>query len=295
MRKGKILISCLVWLLIQNVPELCASSIVAVDDLERQVRLEKAPERIVSLSPHLTEMLFALGQGKKVVGTVRFSDYPEQALDIPRVGDAFSINIEALVALKPDLVVIWADGGGLERIDQIEKTGIAVYVLRTRTIEAVVDNLNDLSQILRLQERPLIIDQIKQQITGLKNEYSNKKKLKAFFQIWHEPLWTVGKNNIVTQVLEICSAPNVFSDLSAAASEVSIEEIVKREPELILISSKDDIKKIWKFWNNWQGISAVSENRVIQVAVDELQRPSPRIIKAAGALCRQIDKYRQPE
>lgn len=279
------IVACCVLLLAWSAH---AASVRVVDDAGRTLDLAHPPQRIVALAPHLTELLFAIGAGRQVVGVDSASDYPRTVRDLPRVGDAHRLNFERLIALKPDLVVVWLDGQRAADLHRLERMGLRV--LRTRAAR-----LGDVARLLRLLGRASghveAGDNAAREFdTRLKTlGRTREAPVPVFYQIWDRPLMTVGGGHWISEVLALCGAKNVFADLAAAAPVVSREAVLQRAPVLIVGGS--DGADLRRDWLKFTRLPAVRRDAFVQVDADRLHRPTPRLLDGVAELCAAVDAY----
>ncbi len=263
-----------------------AGALSVVDGAGRTVTLDGSPQRIVSLAPHITEVVFDLGAGPRLVGTVRYSDWPAEAKDVPRVGDAWSASVETIVALKPDLVLAWEDGGLARPVAQIEALGIPVYFDVTKTLD----------QIARSQERLGILFGSRE--TGAARAAATRKRLaklraaapragpRAFFQIADQNLYTVSGTHFIGEALTLCGAANIFDAEKLAVPTVGVETVVAADPQLIIISRPLGLENVWeKKWLDYPSIAAVRNEQIRIIDADLISRPGTRLIEGVAQLC----------
>ncbi|MGJ8670801.1 MAG: cobalamin-binding protein [Oceanococcus sp.] len=273
----------------------CATSVQAeisvTDDLGRSVTLPQAAQRIVALAPHIVENLYAIGAGQKIIATVSWADYPELAKQIPRIGSYHSVSLEAVVAYKPDLVVLWASGNGEGLLQQLQDFGLKVYASESKSpadIGRTLRNLGALSGVeAQAHQRA---DAFEMQMSSLRQQYASKSEVSVFYQIWHEPLQTVNGTHLISAVIALCGGRNVFSDAAALAPRTSIEAVLSLDPQLIV--SGQSAQEMQSFWRSWTSLQAVKNERLIAVNPDVMHRHTARIADGARALCAALDKAR---
>ena len=271
-----------------------SGTVTATDDSGRRIQLERPAERIVSLSPHITELLFAAGAGKRVVGTVRFSDYPARARDIPRVGDTYNLDMERIIGLQPDLVVLWRTGTPVPVIETIEAAGLPVYHSEPRNLAAIAATLRALGRLAGTREQAdKAAGQFMQRLKGLKEIYSRRPPVDEFYQFWHRPVFTVNGDHIIDRVISLCGGRNVFAELNALTPRVDIESVLARDPEVIIASGEEDGRPPWlDDWRDWPRLTAVENNHLYVVPPDLLLRHTPRILDGAELMCGFIERAR---
>jgi len=265
------------------------------DDLGRTLVLKEPAQRIVSLAPHITEVIFAAGAGEELVGAVSYSDYPPQAARIPRVGSYSSVSLEALVALQPDLVFAWRSGSGEEIVARLEALGVKVYVEEPRTLENVAHSLRMVGKLTGKQETAnAAADQFLATLQQLRRTYSSREPVSVYYQIWNEPLLTLNDDHIISDVLRLCGGRNVFADAIPLVSRISAESVIRADPQVIIASGMGEARPEWlDAWRSWDSMQAVRDDQLYFVPPDILQRHTPRIVQGAKILCEHLQGARE--
>ncbi len=274
----------------------CFGEIRVTDDLGREIVLSAPASRIVSLAPHNTENLFTAGAGELIVGTVDHSDFPEQALAIPRVGNYKQINIETIIGLKPDLVVAWSSGNRKESIERLIDFGLPVFYSEPITFEQIIGNVERLAQLTgRVQYAAPELEQMRNTHVALQKEYLGKLPVKVFFQVWNEPLITLNRDHSVNQAFDLCSGVNIFADEPTIAPRVSVEGVVAKNPQLILLAGHNQRQSAgWvDLWSKWPSIEAVSADQVKHVDANIINRPTRRFLQGTAQICQLIAQARR--
>jgi iron complex transport system substrate-binding protein len=249
-----------------------------------------ARERIVSVAPNLTEMLFAAGAADQVVAVSAFSDYPEQAKALPQVGDAFRLDYERIVALAPTVAVVWETGTPAGVAERLEGLGIRVVGIPTRRLDDIAAGVLALGALAGSQDvAEAAARDFRSRVAALRDRYRGRPAVRVFVQIDDAPLFTVGGPHLITEILELCGGVNVFGDAQDPALPVDLEAVLARSPEVIL--STDDGDPV-PFWSRFDGLPAVAHGRVFRAPADALARPSPRIVEGAASVCASLDAAR---
>lgn len=272
-----------------------AAPVSVVDDAGGRVTLAQPARRIVSLAPHLTETLFAAGAGAHLVGTVDHSDYPPEASTIPRVGSYAQLDLERVVALRPDLIVVWQSGNSTAHIDRLRTMGFLLYVSQPNRIEDIAGEIERLG-VLADSSRVAVAaaTRLREQLADLRQRYASKPKVRTFYQIWRQPLLTVGRQQIIGDVIRLCGGENVFDRLPAMAPAVTVEAVIAADPEAIVASGMGEERPDWlDDWRRWTTITAVARGNLFFVPPTLIQRHTPRLLDGAERLCRQLDVARQ--
>ena len=270
--------------------------VVVVDDSGRSLRFTQSPRRIVSLAPHITELLFAAGAGDRIVAVSRFSDYPEAAKNIPVIGDAYTLNIEMLVALKVDLVLVWQSGNSIRTVEMLERLGIRYFFSDPKTVPGMIDSIRTLGHLLGdSRQANRRADQLQKDWKTLQDKYSAKLKVRVFYQVWREPLFTISNPHIVDYLIQNCAGENVFSNQQQSSFRTQLEAVIVENPEVIFfggLNRPDEQIANWKFWQRFPQLSAVKNNHLVAVPDEWLHRPSPRLLDGALYLCERLDAVR---
>ena len=270
------------------------SEVSAVDDQGNLVVLPAPAQRIISLAPNLTEVLFYVGAGEQIVGADEYSNYPEAAKDIIRVNNHAAANYELILSLKPDLVVAWESGNGEQIIGRIRELGLPIFVLETRKMDIIPDLFSRLGRLTGHDETAKKrAENFTQRLDGLRKTYSNQPIVRAFYQIWNDPFITLNGEHLVSDVIELCGGVNVFGEAIPLVPYVNIEAIMAADPEVIIASGSSDNNEQWRdSWKDWQGISAVTSGNIYLIPPDLMQRHSSRILEGAEYMCEFLQRAR---
>ena len=276
-------------LLLQNV----AAAVSLADDRGRAVVLAAPAQRIVTLAPHLAEIAVAAGAGERLVGVARFSDFPEAVRRLPQVGDGARVDLERIIALKPDLILAWKSGNQAADIERLETLGFPVFVTepaRLTDIPRLLRAIGTLTGTVPAAEQ--VVDKYNNKINELQNSYGRHLPLRVFYEIWHRPLLTVNGRHIISDVLALCGGRNVFGSVARLTPVVSSEAVLAAQPEVILgggsAGGEDEFVAQWRT----SRIGALRTLPAYYIAPDTIQRPTPRIIEGAQAVCEALEKVR---
>ena len=270
------------------------AELVFKDDTGREVRLKGPAKRIVTLAPHATEMLYAAGAGDRLVGTVEYSDFPPAAKKVPRVGSYDRFDLEAISALKPDLIIAWESGNPAAPVEKLKALGLNVYVSQPNRMEDVAGQLERLGQLAGTEATAnAAAAQFRQRLETLRRNNAGKPKVRVFYQIWIAPLMTVGGPQIITSAINLCGGENVFGHLTQMAPTVSVEGVLAADPEAIVATGMGDARPEWlNDWNKWPRMTAVKRGNLFHIHPDLMQRHTPRILDGAEQLCADLDVAR---
>jgi iron complex transport system substrate-binding protein len=251
-----------------------------------------AGPRIVSLAPHLTELLYAAGAGEYLVGASEYSDYPPAARDLPRVGDSFRLDYERIVALQPDFVVAWESGTPVASIARLEALGLRVVVLPVRTLGDIVAAVAELGALAGTgQMAATAAGQLEQDLADLRQRYASREPVRVFIQLDDEPLFTVTGRHLISEMVELCGGVNVFAGLPGLAPSVDLEAVIGADPEAILYTGTDQNPQ--RRWSKWQDLAAVRLGAVRRVSPDLVVRATPRAVAGVREICDAIELTRE--
>lgn len=267
------------------------AAIRVTDDAGRTVALPAPAHRIVSLAPNITDTLYAAGAGSFVVGTSRFSEHPDAARHIPVVGDATMLDLERIVALRPDLILVWKSGTPAAQVDKLARLGIPIYYAETTRladIPAATRRFGQLAGTEAVANANALA--FTRALEGLRSAFIGKKRLKVFFQIWDRPLMTVGRAQMISDALDLCGGENIFNDLTQAAPTVGREAVLARQPDVIMTAGGEgDSLAPWK---QAGALAAARYGNVMVIDAPTLALPSPSILPSVRTLCLKLDEAR---
>jgi len=276
------------------ISSAACADLVFTDDTGQEVRLKAPAKRIVTLAPHEAESLYVVGAGDKLVGTVDYSDFPPEAKKVPRVGGYSRIDLEAVVALKPDLVLAWESGNDMTQVDKLKALGLTVYVSQPNTIDNIAKQLERLGQLAGSEAIANATgERFRKRLDGLRTANAGKPKVRVFYQIWKTPLMTVGGPQIISDAIKICGGDNVFGHLKPMAPTVTVEAVLEADPEAIVATGMGDARPEWLHdWDPWTRMTAVKRNNLFHINPDIMQRHTPRILDGTEKLCAHLDVAR---
>jgi iron complex transport system substrate-binding protein len=280
----------LLWMLLLPV----WADISVTDDSGQQVVLEKPAQRIISLAPYITELLFAAGAGKAIVGATEFSDYPEAARSLAQVGGGGGLDLEAIMVLQPDLVVAWQSGNPRGQVERLQSLGITVFSSEPRRLQDVPETLRRFGRLAGTESVAAAqADSFNRRYAELQDKYAQRPRVSVFYQIWEQPLMTLNGEHLFSDVLRLCGGENVFNALPALAPQIDIEAVLLANPDVIVIAADDDDAPLLAAWQRWPQLSAVRQGHVYAIQRDQLVRHNPRILDGAERLCELLDDVRR--
>ena len=265
-----------------------------VDDTGQTVTLSRPAQRIISLAPHLTEDLFAVGAGAQVAGAVAYSDYPAAARQVPRIGDSAQLDLERVVALRPDLIVAWESGNAAAQLQRLTALGVPIYRSEARDFDAIASTLRRLGELTgHAAQAQARARNFEAQIAALREHYSSRREVSVFYQIWHQPLLTINGTHLISHALTLCGARNVFGSLAPLTPAVSAEAVLGADPEAIVTGSVDlQGPDNLDTWRRFKGLRAQRRGNLIVVNPDTLHRQSDRVVEGVAELCQKLDAAR---
>lgn len=278
---------------------LCAmpaqAAIDLTDDLGNAVHLDAPARRIVSLAPHITELIFAAGAGEALVAGVDYSDYPPAAKQLPSVGSYTNADLEAVVSHRPDLVIGWRSGNPPTQIDRLRALGIPVYLNESRDLAAVAQTLRQIGTLAGTEaSAETAARQFEAREQALRARYADQPPVGVFYEIWNQPLMTINGDHLISAVIRLCGGRNVFAPLKLLAPKIGTEAVLVADPETIVASGMGESRPEWlDDWRQWPQLTAVQRGNLFFIPPELIQRHTPRILEGAQRLCEQLDTARQ--
>jgi iron complex transport system substrate-binding protein len=248
--------------------------------------LQQSAQRLVTLSPHLTELVYAAGAGEQLLATVEFSEFPPAASALPRVGDAFRLDVEGIVAWHPDLVIAWESGNPAAALDQLRALGLPVWSIEIRQPRAIAETLEAIGRATgNMPTANAAARQFLEGLESLRLRYEDEKTLDYFYQVDARPLFTINGDHLISQGLRLCGGNNIFSDEPGLAFQVSHESVIVADPDAIFapgLGLQDDPLSAWRAW---PGLQAVETDALYRLPADEISRATPRWLDALELAC----------
>ena len=269
-----------------------AAAISVVDDAGKTVTIQNPAKRILSLAPHLTELLFAAGAGDAIVGTVEYSDYPVAAKRIPRVGSHNSLDLERIVAMKPDLIVVWLHGNAQKQLDKLLSLGIPAYYNQPNKLEDVPRSIETLGVLTGTEATAkTAAADFRNRLAALRSRYASRPPVTLFYQVWSKPLTTLSGKHLVTDVIALCGGKSLFAELEPLAPTVAQEAVIEADPEAII--STTVLRDGLELWQKWPRMRAVKNGHLFAMDGNLINRHGPRITEGAEKLCDILESVRQ--
>lgn len=253
----------------------------------------KSPQRIVSLAPNLTELLYTVGAGDKLVGVSAWSDYPREVLKLPVMGDAFTVDQEQLALAKPDLILVWESGTPAHVVDELRSIGYNVAAIKTRSLDDVAKAILAIGDLTgHVDEAVTAASQYRAELQSLKNQYAGREPIRVFYQVAARPLYTVNSEHYISELISVCGGDNIFEDLSELAPTIDVEAVVDRDPE-VMLASTDAGDDAFVEWERWPDMAAIRLGNQFLLPADEIGRATTRVIIAGSAMCLALQQARR--
>jgi iron complex transport system substrate-binding protein len=287
----KTLIATLACLLAFNA----RAGITVPDDDGNLVTVARPAQRVIAMAPHVTEMLFAAGAGDKIVGAVSYSDYPEAAKRIPQIGSNRQVDMERVIAMKPDLIVVWMHGSSERQIDQLRQLGIPIFHSEPRKLDDIPDSLARLGKLLGTEAVANgAAAELRTRLAALASQYANRAPVRMFYQVWDKPLYTLNGGHIVSDAMRLCGGENIFAKMKVTAPVVSVEAVLQEDPEAIFSSAeRSESDGGVNLWKPFPSMTAVRRGNLFRIDGNLLNRSGPRMIAGTAALCEKLEQARQ--
>ncbi len=267
--------------------------VTAIDDAGTTVTLAQPAQRIVSLAPHATELVFAAGAGARVVGVVAHSDWPREARALPGVGDATALDLERIVALKPDLVVAWPYTMPAQ-LATLRARGATIFVSDPKTIAGIARDIEALGMLAGTDATARAsAGALRARSDAVVAKYAGARSIAVFYEVWNQPLQTIGGRHLISEAITLCGGANVFGAQSLPAPTVSVEAVVAAGPEVIFAGSDDGRRPPWlDDWKRWGSVPAVHYGNLFVANGDLLHRSGPRFVDGVESLCAMLEQAR---
>jgi iron complex transport system substrate-binding protein len=270
-----------------------AGAVTVRDDAGNAVTLDKPAARVISMSPHVTEVLFAAGGAGRIVGAVNYSDYPEAAKSIPRIGSNREIDLERVISMKPDLIVAWMHNSSERQIEMVRKLGVPVFLSDPQTLDGIPENVLRLGHLMGTDAVALpAAAELRKQLAGLRIRYAGRPTVRTFYQVWDKPLYTLSGKHIITDALRLCGGENIFEKLAVTAPIVSVESVLQADPEAVFGTAEKNYGGV-ALWKPYATLTATRKDNLFTVDGDLLNRAGPRMIAGTAVLCEKLELARR--
>ena len=289
---GRILLTVVVFCGL-GIAQSSTASITLLQPNGESLTLSGPARRIITLAPNLAELVFAAGAGGKLKAVVEYSNFPEQVTQIPRVGDAFRIDLERIIELKPDLVIAWKSGNPQTALQKLQQLGIRVWQIEITRPEEIADAVENISHAAGTQDiGEAVALQLRNRLAGLQKQNADKTPVGFFYQIAPRPLYTINSQHIISRSLAVCGGHNVYSDLSTLAPQVSRESVIIANPQVMIAPETAGDPPALLVWQDWPQLQAVQNNNMLYLPADEISQATPRLLDSIDLACRLLDEVR---
>jgi iron complex transport system substrate-binding protein len=252
-----------------------------------------AAQRVIALAPHLAELACAAGGCDRLVGVVAWSDYPESVKAVPQVGDAFAVNVEQVVSLRPDLVLAWDGGTPREVIERLRGLDLRVETLAIRRLDEVAGGVRQVGAWLGTPgTAEMAAARYDAALNRLRARHRGLPELRVFYQIESNPPYSVNRDSPISQAIELCGGRNVFADLPTLAAPVNREAVVARDPQVVVFTRQDDVAAIRRYWARGPGVAATRVAALYEIDGNVLDRATPRLLVGVEQLCAALSDAR---
>ena len=271
-------------------------AIQVIDGDGYTVTLNQPAERIIPLSPHTTELVYAIGAGSQIVATTRYSDYPKAAGNLPTVGDVQQLDIEKIISHHPDLIVLWPSGSASRQVDELMKTGIPIYRTHPRKLADIPVDMEKLGQLTgHPEDGSESARQWRDSLEKLRLQYSASQKIKVFYQVYDRPLYTIGGTQIIDEAMTVCGGQNIFHDIQALAPILSVETVLARNPDAIISTGGRSSENGLGLWRRFPMLNATRTQSLYFLESDLISRPGPRMVQGIKLLCEKVEDARRKQ
>lgn len=253
--------------------------------------LEQPAQRLITLAPHLAELVYLAGAGDRLLATVAHSNYPAAAEALPRIGDAFRFDLEQIMALQPDLVIAWDSGNPEAAITGLEELGLPVWRTEVRTIEDMATLMRQIGIATGQDAEPQALA-VEQRWKALQDQFTGRQPVSYFYQVAERPLYTVNGEHLISRGLSACGAHNVFVDLPNLAPQINPEAVLAADPDVLLSGRLDTDDEPLAHWRSWPRLAAVQNEALFYLPADLINRATPRLLDAIEIACLLLDDYR---
>ena len=256
--------------------------------------LPKPAERIITLAPNLAELVFAAGAGDRLIAVVEYSNFPESVRAIPRIGDAFRIDLESIIQHKPDLIIAWKSGNPQTALQKLEQLGITVWQIEITQPEGIAETVENISNATGTQATGLAYArQLRNKLARLLQQNADKTPVTYFYQIAARPLYTINGQHIISRGLGVCGGVNIFSNLPSLAPQISRESVILANPQAMIAPENPGEAPALGHWQDWPRLTAVQNRNMLYLPADEISQATPRLLDSIELACELLDGVRR--
>jgi iron complex transport system substrate-binding protein len=281
------------------LPTTTAADVLLTQADGSPLRLASPAQRIITLAPHLAEGLYAAGAGERLIATVEYSEFPPAATAVPRIGDAFRLDVERIVALRPDLVIAWDSGNPRTAVAQLRTLGLQVWSVEIREPDGIAGFIEEAGRASGQEQRAAAVAQgLRGRLADLAARHANARPLGYFYQVDVQPLFTINGQHLISQGLALCGGVNIFADQPGLAFQASRESVIVANPAVMLAplpSGPAGTADPLAAWRDWPSLAAVRNGALFLLPADEISRATPRFLDALEAACQRLDQIREAD
>ncbi|UCH47379.1 MAG: cobalamin-binding protein [Betaproteobacteria bacterium] len=273
---------------------VCRAEVSALDDAGRQITITEPARRIIAVAPHLAELTYAAGAGQRLIATVRGADYPSDVLALPSVGDAAGLDFERIRQLEPDLILAWGSGNKPADLERLASGLAAVFVMEPRDLKDISRHLRMIGRLAGTQAvAENAAARVERKLQQLRQRYAGASTIDVVVEIWHQPLFTVGDEHLLSNALRVCGARNALPDYPLPAGPVPLEDVLAADADVILSVTGMTQAEAQASWSQYRSVSGYQGVQVVAVDPDLLTRPGPRMLQGIEMLCTQLEQVRE--
>jgi iron complex transport system substrate-binding protein len=256
--------------------------------------LAKPAGRVITLAPNLAELIYAAGAGHTLLASVEYSNFPPPVASLPRVGDAFRIDLERIISLEPELVIAWQSGNPQSALEKLQSLGLKVLQLEISQPDDIAGAVETLARATGSEEIGLrAAEQLRQKLSHLREDNQGKPVVDYFYQVAARPLYTINGQHIISRGLALCGGRNVFADLATLAPQINLESVLMADPPVMIAAADDEAARELEIWREWPRLQAVEQQQMLYLPADEISQATPRFIHSIGLACQFLDQVRQ--
>ena len=276
---------------------LAALAEITLDNADgTTLTLDEPATRVITLAPHLAELMYLAGAGERLLATVEYSDYPGAAAELPRIGDAFRFDLERIMALRPDLIIAWHSGNPLAAQASLEELGLPVWKTEVLEPADLASLLNDMGRATDAQSTASEAARAtRERLADLEAEHRDAPAIRYFYQVAERPLYTVNGEHLISQGLAICGGVNIFHDLPTLAPQVAHEAVIAADPAVLIAGQFEGAGDPLAHWREWPGMAAVANDAFVLLPADQMNRATPRMLDAVEMACTLLNGLRSAE
>ncbi len=278
-------------LLVLPAQPLAADISIAQAD-GKMLELPAPATRVITLAPHLTELFYTAGAEDALIATVEYSDTPAAAKTIPRIGDAFQLDLERIVELQPDLLIAWQSGNPQAALRRLEELGLTIWQTEVRQLSDIGRLLRDIEAATGKGDGSNTAQAFQHRIRQIQARYAGSTPVRYFYQVARQPLYTVNGRHFISRALALCGGENVFADLGPLAPTVGLEAVIATAPSAIFAPAAPGYEGQLSDWPKWRQVPAVANGRLYYLDADRINRPTPRLLDAVELACHYLQKTR---